>query len=383
MASDSYPTLAILPWCKLKADASLGQVDFISWELGEEPARELFIDKENLDLVMSSYVDAHGAPIDKAAIAVHRNAGSDGSISEEEIHDISLAAQLLAFAGIAQNEYFPLIGQGTNSTCFRVIFQRIAEDNGIAISISHRSTGGILDGGWKHGDVHLTLPLQCQYTTEVRFEDELTTALTHILENENSLSTRLLRSIRVYTYAYTDDSYFPEEQETIMMMMAYEGLFRNCKGGVDLACKISTFSDEYGMVTVDAAKREIASTRSLSKEMWLHRAWVLECYKRRNDYVHGNRITGGAWSANEHLVFASWLFPFLVKLILSTKGNYKLSEKDENSLYAIDFILDSTDWRSRAKDSNRSNWKLAEERGAKEALTMRLHEAVKKYKVNG
>jgi len=379
MTLEEFPTLAILPWCRLKDDIKLGQVVFVDWQLGVGASRDLFVENDKLETVMSSYVDVHGQPIDRATIAMHKDAKTDGSISAKEIQEIGVAAQLLAFAAIAQNKYFPLIGQGTNSTCFRVIYQRIAEDNGIAISISHRCTGGILDGGWKHGDVHFTLPLQCQYVGEVNPAGEFVKALAYILNTNSSMATRLLRVIRLFTYAYTDDSYIPAEQEVIMLMMAFEGLFRNCQGRNDLACKVSTLLDEYGMITIGEANRKINKAKGLSPGMWLHRAWMYECYQLRNDYVHGNPPKSLTWSEYEHLVFASWLFPYLVKLLLSSVNEYELTKQDVGSLHAIDFILDTNDWNTKPKNENLSNWQLAERKGTREAQSKEIRIQAAKY----
>jgi hypothetical protein len=65
-------------------------------------------------------------------------------------------------------------------------------------------------------------------------------------------------------------------------------------------------------------------------------AWVQDFCNVRNDSAHGltsrSKYPPSIWDQHRHLLFGSWLFPLLVKLILSKTGAYTLSDLDKDLL---------------------------------------------------
>lgn len=60
---------------------------------------------------------------------------------------------------------------------------------------------------------------------------------------------------------------------------------------------------------------------------------------------------------HEHFVMASFVFPLLVKILLTQNLKFQFSENDVSLLHTIDLLLDQCDWGENDKNENcLSNW---------------------------
>jgi hypothetical protein len=365
----------MLPWLRLKDQVSLGNVDFIPWRMEDGVTETPFVSESTVMKIMSSYVDIEGSPIERATIALHNATDVTGAINDQQKDEIVATARCLAFASIADNDYFCQIGQYVNAACFTVIFQRISNE-GIVLTIRRRA-GSLLAA---HSMVKFSVPIQCQHIDDVRLNDDVIKAITSVLSNEIPLKTALLNAIRCFTLAYTDDNFLHLDQEVILLNTSYEYLF-NAHGADHLAREVSNLLDRYGAITAGESMKMTKRLPPKRAEMWLHNAWVRECHVLRSKYVHGNKIDDKnmTWSPYEHVVFASWLFPFLVKLLMKDEGLYQLSRRDLDSLNAVDYLLDTSDWAGGPR--NKTNWQSAMERGQGKALRREIVDHIGEYDI--
>lgn len=69
----------------------------------------------------------------------------------------------------------------------------------------------------------------------------------------------------------------------------------------------------------------------------------------------------------------------LVKRLLANEGMYTLSRKDSESLFAVDFLLDSADWPGGPQ--NQTNWQSALESGQKAFQRQELQRHIHEYDI--
>jgi hypothetical protein len=343
---EEYAVIMLLPWLKIMEKIELGDIQFIPWRRGEGLSGISFLSQEDATMIMSDYVDVRGEEISEAVFMLHGNCSENGQLSESQMNEAAEAAQLLAFSAISKNDYFDRGGFYVNASYFRYFYQRLPIKENFSLACRRRE-GFFYDFPYKHGEATFHSPQQCMRSVDIDPDKGLLEALSTILKKETPIHEGLLQSIRLFIMASTDDIFMPTNQELTLMVMAYEGLFSNCQGAYDLACKISILLGEYGRIEIGKSTyKDYESLKDLSQGAWLHLAWMRECYQLRNDYIHGNdfKRREGCWQEQEHNVFAAWLFPLIVKLVLSKESLYTLSNEDEVALFAADRLLDSKDW---------------------------------------
>lgn len=84
--------------------------------------------------------------------------------------------------------------------------------------------------------------------------------------------------------------------------------------------------------------------------------WIYELYVLRNSYVHGSDVTQRkwGWTSQEHLLMGAYVFPLLLKVLMSKERKYELGKEDKYKLLAIDDLLDLNEFYN--KKERKSLW---------------------------
>lgn len=353
-------TLILLPWLRLRSPTTVLGVQFVPYAQAAVPAQfqPFFTD---IARILSSYRDIEGNPVAECVVGSIQGAEPCKDLTRAEATVVNEAVQLLTFCGLATNEYFSQIGHYTNSSAFQVLFQRFEpRSEGIALTIRRRD-GETLSGGYKHGQVKFSVPVQCSHLQPAHIDAALLATLDDCCKAPDALSRRLLQAISLYNQCHSDSDAVLPEREIVLLASALEQLFADCYGADDVACKVSTLLAAYGAIKVGGSARagalQLSKGREAQEQAWfLHRKWAQEIYHLRSDFTHGNdpaRRSWG-WSVLEHLVMASFVFPLLVKVLLAQASRYSLLENDIDRLQVIDHLLNETDWA--ADRGNHSKW---------------------------
>jgi len=223
---------------------------------------------------------------------------------------------------------------------------------------SRRRDGRNWDGGYKHGEVKFSAPLQCSLGEPTTVDDALLAALDRG-NTEHCEATRRLRSALPFvSLANTDDDLMTEPAEAILMGSAFEQLLGGDASAYKLGRKFGVLFQSCGSVTVEDAKNARSGIEidvstperaAAQPQWWVHRKWIEELYDVRSKSVHegtvGSRSWG--WAPSEHLLMAAWVFPLAVKLLLQRDGHYTFSDQDQDRALAVDKLLAVADWGER------------------------------------
>lgn len=154
---------------------------------------------------------------------------------------------------------------------------------------------------------------------------------------EPALQEMLSSAISVFNRANTDADAFPYVSEITLLRVAFETL-------LGAGHKTKTIRVELNKHFASELPSLISWTQGkYSESVWratytkdVQRpldAWLQDFCAVRNRGAHGtnngNVHPVPIWSINNHLLFSSWLFPLIVKKVLSDAGYYQLSELDK------------------------------------------------------
>ena len=360
MSATTKNQVAFLPWLRLKEAYRVAGIEFVPWRNHGVVSAVLADKSDALDTILSSYVDRNGRPIDNCVVATIPNRGCN--LSDNDFPNVGWAASLLFLACWASNNYCSSWGPYVNSTAFRPVGQHFSgRVEHVTLTIRRRDSRE-LDGGYRHGKVKFSVPLQCSLNHPATVDQPFLEAL-DAGNAAGCVTTQRLRTVLPFvSLANTDDDLMAENTEALLMGAAFEQLFK-CRGrrkAYELSRKFGVLFSSYGNVTVRDALRERKKIKidldyaDIQRQWFVHRKWIEELYSVRNESAHkgttDNQNLG--WPLSEHLLMVAWVFPLTVKLLLQRKGHYTLTENDHGYCLAVDRLLATTNWREEINSDN-------------------------------
>lgn len=386
-----------LPFVRMKSGHTVAGIEFLPLRDGQGKVPQILESAvASIDQILSGYVDRHGKPFTNCVVATIPSKGWD--LSEDDFPTVLWAASLLFLASWACNDYLRAFGGAyVNSSNFRVVGQRFKGPSPTYISISaRRRDGHSMDGGYKHGELKFTLPVQCSARDPATVDEAFLKALDASNAADADVIGRLRTSLPFVQLANTDDDVMMEHAEAILMGSAFEQLLRGDASAYKLGKRFGDLFGEFGSVTVadaqkartniqiDAGAPGVAAADIVDAQgkWWVHRKWIEELYDVRSKMVHNGSHVARPWGWNlfEHLVMAAHLFPLSVKLLLAADGRYQISDSDRVHCLAVDRLLSSTQWvedRDTGEDSPGS-WTAITSKIRRDLDWNRAWEAVKK-----
>ena len=218
-------TVSLLPWLKLADSVEIDNVVFwpIPAMIDRFDPTEVF--KRQLRLIFSGYLDVKGTPVGElTAVSFRDDPFKD--ISSEEAGRISEMVRLLAFSVMAENDYYRQAGQYFNVTSFQHYHQRFRLGSVWVAPNTRRRDGTTLQGGYKHGELKFTMPLQATTPLEARPNHSLLQGLVNLLRQETAEATATRQAIDWYFLANTDSDSVSLRTEVVMMASAFEALLQ-------------------------------------------------------------------------------------------------------------------------------------------------------------
>jgi hypothetical protein len=356
--------IAFMPWLELDFDCEVGGVTFIPFR-GQKGAVHPALKGVETELatILSSYVDLKGNPRTDCAVATVAGRGwnlDDG----EDFQSVNRAASLLFLAAWSENKYYAS-SQLVNSAHFRIVWQRFQPDVTWTALVTRRRDGRTTDGGYLHGEIKISRPLQCSLHTAAKPDLDLLKAFDKAGDGSPTMA-RLATALPFVELANTDDDMMSYHAEAILMASAFEQLLDGDGKSYLLVKAFEPHFASDGSVTVEEAlsvRPDIYLDPKHEQEQrkwWVHKKWIEEIYRLRNKAAHRGETQGQKWAWNpfEHLVMAAFVFPLVVKRMLEAEGVYQQTDHDIGSGKAIDRLLASTGWAQEARpnESVVSRW---------------------------
>jgi hypothetical protein len=357
-----------LPWLRLKKSHRIAGVEFWPFRDDDGKASRVFRGAvRSLARILSSYRDRKGKQSKNCVIATIPDRG--WSLDEDDLETVRWATSVLFLSSWASNEYFPRFGGVyVNSEEFRFVGQRFTGPMPVYIAlVSRRRDGSKWDGGYKHGEVNFSIPLQCSTQDAAKIDETFLAALDTANAAKSDTTERLQIAMMFVQRSNADDDAMTLTGEALLMGSAFEQLFGGPSSSYGLGKKFGELFSQFGSVTVaearvarsgidiDTTKAEYAAAQP---KWWVHRKWLEELYDVRSKATHKGHHAGRPWGwrLDEHLLMAAFVFPLTVKVLLAKEGRYELTDDDRDRCFAIDKLLAATNWAESAENGGPSNW---------------------------
>lgn len=337
------PTIFFMPWVLTGEVTDIGKIRLLPYVRALKPGTVGQVTQDMFDAVLGRYADKAYFPsnsmatsVQEATILEWKGEEFGVELSDQQITERMSSMQFLVFCAVSKRTYDAL-GRYCNSDGVAAYGQTFDSQKPLALSYQTRRR----DGGTNHmvSDDHVRpLFLRPSHVAEplvVEFDVSLCIALDSV--SDDRLRTSLHDAITLFNRANTDASEVPDSVEPVMMRAAYETLLQSTFKTVDLKQKLTAhFSGELVNPAWDSGSFTQAKWRNRwPSEPLLQRPvemWAEDFCAARNASAHGTDLTSThkppIWAIHNHLIFASWLFPLIVKKVLETAGLYSLNEEE-------------------------------------------------------
>jgi hypothetical protein len=366
--------LFFMPWIEsIDPMADFGDFRLIAYEREAHPGAALGYDQDVVDTVIGNYGDrkltspeGHPRPVQRATIIQWVADTPATVLTDEDVQRRMTICEWLKFACLSRREF---AGRASycNSDDLTVIGQPfdLSRPGGVAITTRRRDGRGM---HYMHaiGDAPLFPRPPHAHANRVELDVPLMHALLRLEDDE--LSSRLTEAIRLFIRANSDSPAVDPASELTSMRSAFDELLSVGHLGDELRkAFLAHFSGELADPpkwfdgSLDQAKwsaRWPKATRPLD-------AWVRDFCAARNQAAHGRDPAKSRpdtlWSIHNHLLFASWLFPLVVKKVLADAGVYALSDTDRDARSAVEMFFAHDILAETAPDSGKLWWSEVED----------------------
>ena len=316
-----------LPWLRLKKSHRVAGVEFWPFRNAHGKASSVFRGAvEPLARILSSYRERNGTRSNNGVIATIPVRG--WSLTDDDLDSVRWATSLLFLASWARNQYFQRFGGAyVNSEQFRFIGQRFTGPMPVHIAlVSRRRDGSAWGGGYKHGEVNFSIPLQCSTSEAAKIDEGFLAALDAAVGAKSDTIERLRIAMVFVQRANADDDAMTLTAEALLMGSAFEQLLGGPSKAYGLGKKFGDLFREFGGVTVAEARTartgiEVDTTKpeyeKAQAKWWVHQKWLEELYDVRSKATHKGHHADRAWGwqIDEHLLMAAFVFPLVVKVL--------------------------------------------------------------------
>lgn len=344
--------LAFFPWIRLATELSVGGYSLLPFDRKRETQGD---DSHTVSLLISRYRDHSAQPVRAAVLLSSPDRGLLQDFAEADLADVFFFAELVAFSGLAARQFFSFRGY-SNRDHFRLVVQPFLEpERGVTVTTRRRDGSST---SFHTGDVYRVQPPPHVLAEEVSIDDRLLGSL--LAATGRSEWQRLYQSIVLFNEANTDRMEMPEGAELTMSYAALEQLLG--LAGESPRAVANRFLEHWISAEPSRDKWRIGSSHPravqlLAKSSGLRDAWVQDFANSRGSIAHGHHAEAypAVWSPREHLLFAAFAIPRLLKLLLSEMGLYELSADDRLDVDVFAFLLNA---RHFAQDSHgtKSPW---------------------------
>ncbi len=347
-------TAVLLPWLKLGCDLRISKYLFLKWPRQDDKFGE-FTQSLNGICGMYKYID--GQVESPQTIMMDSSLALFERVEGEERQAFQEAVTILTAALIGENEFFTGFGNYVNSSLTELHFQNFSIGEDWVAFTSYKRDGYTTDMGYEFNEVTISTPPGCRTRTGCKGIDQAwLDTLGKTLEKSTPLDRLVIEGADLFRQSSTDSPSVLPATEIVMLANAFDRLFPDANGKHRLSKAVSREladwldiqdKDSHRLSSKGIVPSEIYS--DYSEEGDLVRFWIFELYALRNDYVHGNDSMRHkwAWLPAEHLLMGAYIFPLLLKVLMSKEKRYELSQEDVYKLYAIDDLLDLNEFYDR------------------------------------
>ena len=333
-------TIAFFPWMHIREAVSVEGFELLPYRRGSAPAGAGKPEQESIDKLLEPYRTAPRGRLGAATLL--RLTGRDllDNVTDDEADAALRFGELVAFSGLSARTFFDQIGYASRDN-FRLIVQRF-EDPASGLTVLSRRRDGSTWTAITRSALIVLKPYHVSGGPWQAIDVPLLAAL--VQRSRKDYWGEIEEAIIGFNSANTDSPDVREESEAVALVGSFEralGLRGGDEHELAQAFRESVVPREE--MKPAECPRIANSPRREKYERYgsVREAWVRDFFRLRGEHAHGKispRYTS-LWSLREHLLFASFVFPLLVKSRLSREGIYALRMSDVGYVQAIEPLL--------------------------------------------
>jgi len=328
--------LAFFPWLRISNPISVGDVRIMPYSRGRQPAGEGSKIQEKMDTILQPYQESGDRPVVDAAVMQFAGSDSLRDLSEQEIAEALLLAELLTVCGLSSREYFGGGLQYCNRDNFQLVIQRFTEKDDLQwIRITSRRRDGATNNLTIRADLHIQRPDHVYNYLGISIDTPLLESLLAARKNEDW--DRFWESILCFNLANTDNIANAEQIEAVLIVSAFERLLGCSRGNEhDLASKFVSTLVPAEEISISNCPRlnDPQVARRFQHCASVRDAWIRDFFRLRGDFAHGAMTPDypAVWLLREHLLLSSFVFPLLLKTVLAVGKTYIITREDQDQI---------------------------------------------------
>ncbi|CAN7380061.1 hypothetical protein LJR016_002222 [Devosia sp. LjRoot16] len=362
--------MVMLPWVKLPAQVSIGAFRFVPVDV--DGAADVF-GPEAAPLAMKAmrtHVDQGGKPITSCTVVLRPRSPVAWDVGRDHVDAAMRAAEILALCCLSEQQYFEgFFAAHLNAAMFFAIGMPLRQSEDISLSYPRRGMS-LRVGGRTFSNTIFQQPPQVEGTRCDEVNARLLRALAKAKASGNPIWASLEAALQFFLLANAESMELNAGNCLLLSGVAFERLLGPPPNALELATAFAARWTRFPGHTLDAAKR----VKPDHKPEWIaeqltwrvHRKWMKELYEQRSVTAHGKERDhlSSNWVVGQHMVIAAFVFPLLLKVMLSDAGLYELTDNEEVDCEVVDDLLDS-DW-GNPKTGRQPAWPtiVGEARGA-------------------
>jgi len=355
--------LAFYPWLAMRADCAAGALRLIRYERGKTPAVQ---ELPQIDRALTPYKTASGRAVLRATLLSFGERGLIDDMTEDDRAHLFAFSELLAFASLSSRRFFGQFGYWNRDHC-RLVIQGFSDPEGGALVVTRRRDR--VTNSYFSGHVR---EVQCPdhvHAADVEPDMRLLVAL--VASRDVEAWPSIEQAVFLFNEANTDRDNVPVTAELLFCYGAIEQILE-CPGRAprEVATRFAETwvpvaelpRSEWRVPPEDEGARARLGRATSPRAAWLEDLAIL-----RGSTAHGHpaQATPTAWSIHEHLLYAAYAVPLILKLRLAQYGRYELTDDDTGHVEVFERLLNVRHFEPRGLDTPISDhpWHTIQQRG--------------------
>ena len=332
------PTLPFFPWSKFDKKYDHTNFSLLPIELNTQAPQEIAGNWDDIKKIISVYQDKSNRQVKSASILFLKNTPITSDFDEEKITEIFVYREIVTISALSKRTYFEHWNYYSSDN-LKLIVQRFQIPVSSPAVVTRRRDGNLTQG-FSPGVFKERMPTHVSPADKVTLDNDFILALLKVYEAGGDFWGDIYDSIQNFNLANTDSGDFRAQIELVLTVGALERLFGLIQGKEEALANavvqaLNLLPEAKNLPETKTLKQEVSKCTSVRE------AWVRDMFRLRNRYAHGRNQTkyDYSWSAQEHLLLLSFIFPILVKITLQAKSFYTFTDNDQRALFTFDYLV--------------------------------------------
>lgn len=320
--------LAFFPWYK-----SIEKYEFEDFTLISSNHESLINNSDYQKIfsnVFKPYIINKKGPINSAMLLFLKDKLPFEDFADTERMYLFSLSEIIAFSNIIERKLFISIGPYCNRDDFQLVIQSFDSAHK-GMSIYSRRRDGNKHSIYSGDNYQCLVDPHLNYNSAKPLNENIIKSLLNAQNTLNDKWALYSDTIFNFNHANSDNNNISPKEEAIMLLGAIQRILGCNSANIDeLSSGLKDALTPESNLDLNLSNRYKHGPTNKDNPTCLREIWIKDFYRARGDFAHGKGKTFKelTWTLNEHLLYASYILPLLLKLKLSEDNLYTMTELD-------------------------------------------------------